>query len=233
MSRASSLYRLQAIDLELDQVASRHAEIELLLSDSAEIAACRAELAEAEAQHAEARSLFASDDHAVTIQRVKIEQTDEKLYGGTISNPKELQDLQLESEALRRHMETLEERLLESLVALEDAESLRQQAADALESAQIGARRLHAALEQEQAELDANREKLETERELAVINVAGDDYQLYSELRSSMGSLVVAKVSVESCGVCGVTLSSAHKQEARSQSALSRCTQCNRLLYAL
>ena len=45
-------------------------------------------------------------------QKIKIEHTEASLYGGSVHNPKELQDLQRDVASLKKHLTTLEERQL-------------------------------------------------------------------------------------------------------------------------
>ena len=73
-----------------------------------------------------ARVVIREAEYAAQAQREKIEQTENSLYGGAVSNPKELQDLQMEAESLKRHLQTLEDRLLEVLLEQEELQEQRQ-----------------------------------------------------------------------------------------------------------
>ena len=96
MSRVSSLYRLQELDTEIDNNHARIEEINTILADNSELAALREALEGAEVALKEARTENSTANHAVLSQRDKIEGNDKKLYGGAVTNPKELEDLQLE-----------------------------------------------------------------------------------------------------------------------------------------
>ena len=98
MSRAHSLYRLQEIDLALDNNHARLAEIQSILSDSEELQQAIENLAQAETTLKEIQAVLKSAEHAVESQRSKIEETEATLYSGLIKNPKELQDLHPHSE---------------------------------------------------------------------------------------------------------------------------------------
>ncbi|NIM06903.1 MAG: hypothetical protein GTN65_15080, partial [Armatimonadetes bacterium] len=110
------LYRLQEVDLELDRIKGRLDEIKAILSESQELDQARIELEESLAHLKEAEAESRSAERFVASQRSKIEETDSKLYGGSITSPKELEDLQLEAMSLRRHLGTLEDRLLEAMM---------------------------------------------------------------------------------------------------------------------
>jgi len=232
MSRASSLYRLQEIDTALDRAQERVAIIDQILQGSELIQARRADLAKAEAEWRAAQSASRSAEDAASLQRAKIEQTDKDLYSGAIKNPKELQDLQQESESLKRHLSTLEDRLLDAMVAAEEAEIGRDEAQELLTTAEETVAEEHDQLHQERTGLLADLSRLQAEWEASLASVDQSDVALYMELRQGMGSVVVARVQEGSCGVCGLILPASASQAIRSADELVRCPQCHRFLYA-
>src|SRR4030067_385559 len=124
MSQPFKLFRLQQIDNQLDQGRIRLREIEATLSNNFALNQARMLAAEAEADYASAYKVMQRAEETVRTQNIKIEQTETTLYGGTVRNPKELQDLQNESAALRRYLNTLEERQLEALIAADELEAV-------------------------------------------------------------------------------------------------------------
>ena len=231
MSRASSLHRLQVIDLELDRTRSRLAEIDAALGESAQLMRARASLEEAAAALREAQSVSRDAEYAASAHRTKIAEAEKVLYGGSIRNPKELQDLQNEMQALTRYLSTLEDRLLEAMVEVEEREHVHAAAMEELARAEEGHAALRAALAQEQGQLNSKIERLEAEREVALASIAQKDLALYDELRESMGETAVALLQDGSCNACGLTLSASARQAVLSGSALERCKQCGRVLY--
>ena len=118
MNQSAHLYLLQKLDSHLDQIQARVSEIDRLLSEDERVLAAR-QVADAAHRNLENARLEARNaDHLVSDQKVKIEQSEASLYGGRIRNPKELQDLQKEIESLKRHLATLEDRQLETMIAL-------------------------------------------------------------------------------------------------------------------
>ncbi len=231
MSRVSGLYRLQEIDLELDKLNVRLDEIESILQDSSEIRRLQGELAQSEAELRSRRNEAQSAEHSVESQRAKIASNEAKLYGGQIQNPKELQDLQAEQESLKRHLETLEDRLLEEMLAQDEA----QQTFDRLETEleQAGAARSvrHEQLIAEQAQVQQKQQDLLGAREAAVKTVEPDDLDSYQSLRERLNGIAIATLRDDSCSECGLTLSAATQQSVRSGNELVSCSQCRRLLY--
>jgi predicted nucleic acid-binding Zn-ribbon protein len=87
----------------------------------------------------------------VTAQKIKIEHADSSLYGGTVKNPKELQDLQKDIVSLKKHLTTLEERELELMLTAEKTETELQSAQDDLAVFQAKLGNEHKKLLEEQA----------------------------------------------------------------------------------
>lgn len=232
MARATNLYRLQEVDLALHQTESRLEEIEAILRDSEALRSSERNVEEAQSELVSARSSVGSAEQAVAAQRDKMEKTEQALYGGSVQNPKELQELQMEAASLKRHMANLEDRLLEGMLALEEAEDAYDLAKRDFElvEAQVGAQNKQLADEREA--LLGKLERLSVEREAALANVSPEDLELYQRLRKSLGPRVVAEVDEGVCAACGMTLPASQRQTIRTGSDLVRCSQCGRVLYA-
>jgi len=232
MSRVSSLYRLQEIDLELQRCQTRIEEIDSLLDQDEELRQAQAILETRDAELTESRRLNSSADHAVASQREKIAQTDKALYGGSVTNPKELEDLQKESESLHRYLETLEDRFLEAMLALEQSEHAHLEATEALDILQQRKSRQHKTLTQEKEELIGSLARLDEERQAAISDVTAEDRKLYDGVRERLGENVLALLKDGVCSACGVELARSKQQEVAGGNELIRCSQCTRILFA-
>ncbi len=232
MSRASSLHRLQTLDLQIDRRQARLKVIGEILGDSAAVSAARQTLSDAEANLRAARSASQRAEEEVASNRAKLEEAEKRLYGGSVHNPKELQDLQAEVESLTRFRATLEDRLLEAMVAAEAAEADQRSAEAALSQAAGQTADRDTALAAERDQLSAEVERLTAEREAALANVTQGDLALYTQVRDNRGGLAVALVQDDTCGACGLTVAHSLRQEIRQGDNLVRCIQCGRILYA-
>ena len=232
MSRVSSLYRLQEIDLELQRIQSRIEEIDSVLAQDDELPKARAVLETRAAELSEVRSANSGADHAVASQRDKIAQTDKALYSGSVTNPKELQDLQMESESLHRYLETLEDRYLEAMVALEEVEQAHLEATEALDVLQQREARQHSELTQEKEALIGNLARLDEERQAASSDVSVEDSKLYDSLKKQLGGKALAMLKDGVCSACGVELARSKRQDVAGGNELTRCAQCSRILFA-
>lgn len=232
MSAALGLYRLQQVDSQIDQIQARLRTIQQTLENDAELRGANERSASAEARHNDAERALKLTEAEVEKQRIKIEQTEASLYGGKVQNPKELQDLQKDVASLKRHLETLEERQLEAMITAETMEKELQAAQAHLERVHSHVKEQNKDLAQEGETLRKNLERLHSERQAVVTDIAGQTLGIYDQLRIQKRGLAITTIADNSCEACGTTLTASQQQTARSTSQLFRCPTCGRILYA-
>ena len=232
MSAALGLYRLQQVDSQIDQIQARLRAIQQFLENDTELRAANDGFAAAETKHTDAERALKLSEAEVEKQRLKIEQTEASLYGGKVHNPKELQDLQKDVVSLKRHLETLEERQLEAMIAAETAETGLHTARTDLEKVQSNLKDQNKDLANESAILHKNLERLIMERQAVVTNIASQTLNVYDQLRKQKRGLAITTIEDNSCEACGTTLTASQQQSARSTSQLFHCPTCGRILYA-
>jgi hypothetical protein len=233
MTEPFKLYRLQQFDSQLDRAQFRLKEIEAALNEDETLREAQQHLQEISDALQTARVGLGKAEQEVQDQRIKIEQTEATLYSGKVRNPKELQDLQKEAAALKRYKEVLEDRQLETMIAVEEAEAAFQDATTSLEDVRNEFDRQHSILADEQANLFKDVARLGTEHQAAAGSISPDDLNLYNQLRQQRRGIAVAKVSAGACSACGTTLNAALLSAARTATQITRCSSCSRILYGL
>jgi len=232
MSAALGLYRLQQVDSQIDQIQARLKAIREILENDVELQKATREFTTADKNYFEAQSALRQSEAAVEKQRIKIEQTEASLYGGHVHNPKELQDLQKDVISLKRYLETLEERELEAMLAAENSEKESQLAKAHLENVRSNLSDQNRDLTQESESLHKNLERLSTERQAVIKDLAQQKMSVYDQLRQQRRGIAVTIISDAACAACGTTLTPSQQQNARSTSQLFHCPSCGRILYA-
>lgn len=231
MEIAPTLYRLQQAEMERADCAQRLAHVIAILGDSSRVEAAAADAKAAQAALAKVQA--AARELELEIQSVKSKKasTDERMFSGRVTNPKEVASLQAESEALQRRIAKLEDDLLETLIALEEAQN-RHAAADARLSqvtAERGAQvtdltRRRVELEERIAHLDATIAEI---RE----SLSPDHLSLYEYLAKRKGNRPVALLTrANVCSACGVSVPIAIAQQARDRAQVAFCPSCERIL---
>jgi hypothetical protein len=231
MSQISNLYRLQQIDSQLDVSNSKLLNIEKLLQDNLAVQSAQLAITRAE-EHLKSLSKILHDDEIKSYDtRVKIEYVETSLYNGKIQNPKELQELQTELTLLTRMLANLEDKQLETMMEVEEAEEKLMWANEGLQEAQKSQIERNADLAGEKTKLVNQIERLESERKATIPTISNTDLSLYEQLRKIRNGVAVAMINSRACNACGTTLTAALIQTAQTTSQLVRCPTCNRILY--
>jgi predicted nucleic acid-binding Zn-ribbon protein len=231
VTRISNLFRLQNLDSQIDSHRSRLAEVERNLAEHPELDQALATESAAHDELESARQTLRKADEETKRQQQRIAETDKTLYGGSVRNPKELQDLQEEAASLRRFLSVLEERQLQAMIQCEEREN-----------AFLAAQSKRGELEQKRAEeekqllegkasIQSALATLGVQREAALTAVSAEDLEKYNALRSSKHGVAVARLEGGSCTGCGVAPSATRIDSARSGQEIIQCGNCGRILY--
>lgn len=229
--RAQLLYALQRIDTQLARKKRRYREIEAHLGEDEVIRETREALEAAQAELRQWRARLR--DHELEVEGVsaKIRETEDRLYGGKVTDPKELTDLQHESEYLARRKEALEEKEIEEMVTVEQ---LTAKAATAQERWTV----IEATWRTENTELSKESETLRSElstllgkRKALVKHVAKDDLAEYDAIRRLRKGTAVVAVRDGACRVCHVEVPQRDLERAQGTDQIYYCSGCERILY--
>ncbi|MBT3338147.1 MAG: hypothetical protein HN855_14450 [Anaerolineae bacterium] len=230
MSATFQLYRLQQVDSQIDKAQKRLDEIQRIIENNTELKRAKAYLANCESSHQSTEKTLRQAEAEVKKQHVKIEQTEAMLYGGTIKNPKEIQDLQNKSESLKRYLSSLQDVQLEAMLAHEEESETLQSAQSALDALKAKLIQQNSQLAGEQGVLDQEKERLLKERSIAQPAVPEELLTKYDQLRKQKNGVAISSILDGSCSACGAMLTQSHQQKARS--TLVYCPSCKRMIYA-
>lgn len=230
MSQPLRLYELQKIDSQLDRARARLAEIEFALNNNETLAIARQQQEAALASQHTAQTALKNAEAEVAAQQQKIANNQRALYGGSVTNPKELEDLQLEAEALQRQLTRLEETQLEAMLTFEERDQILTEAEQNIEATRARVAGENQDMHAEEKTLLAEAEKLEQARTTVLEDISADMLTLYQELRRTRKGLAVIAIQDAECPACGATLSSAQAQATRSPNQLATCAECGRIM---
>lgn len=231
MNETFNLYRLQQLDTQRLQRLKRIKRIDQIIASDKAVQKIQKRIDLALRQHTEKEAILADLNTKVSEKTLKYKQTQAKLFGGKISVTKELQDLQAESEALTRTIQTLEDKQLDAIheseitqAALDDAhlamkQLLNEQATD--NSLLLGERER---LLQQLPKINSQREALKNQIEDGL-------FEEYSALFKAKGGIAVAEVIEGSCRACSFELSPTDLQQAANPGVILKCKGCGRILY--
>lgn len=229
MSQPRVLYDLQQIDTEIRTKKQRLGEVLRLQKEPAVLLEAR--------QHAhsidnELRELRARRENLVLeIKGLadKAKRSEERLYSGTVKNPKELTDLQQEVEALGRRRASLEDDALlmmmeidERKVAQSEADAEVTRLASEFETASVD-------FKKEQNTLALQLNQLLERRKRQLSRVHPPLLKIYDDLTRQKNGIAVAGLRGNKCQGCQLTLS-ASTIRAADEGKLVYCDSCGRIL---
>ena len=232
MSRVELLYRLQEVDTELDAKHRRLQQVEASLGETEELSQARIKLEQAKVAHRRWQTTLQDLELRMAALDNKIRNSEQRLYSGTVRNPKELESLQEELNYLRRRKSSEEDSLLEAMIGVEEHESAWKDAQAHWEIVEAAWTADQTDLGQERDELLARLAELTGLRAAREQAVGGTDLGTYEELRRRKGGTAVARLQGNICLSCYVEVPSSRLQPVRQGETLTFCSSCGRILYA-
>ncbi len=228
---AATLFQLQQVDLELDRLVTEHQAITTSLQGDPELRKLRSdyEIAQEEWQS----SLQTQKDAEWTLEDLnnRLQQQEQRLYNGSVTNPKELQSLQQEVQRLRAQQNRQEEHLLEVIDTTESLQEIAQQKLASLQQAQDAWQEEFTALTTRGNQIEEQQRELRRKREQIVTSLDVELVKRYEVMRRTKQGRAVSKVDQNSCQWCRVILTPSELQHVRISSELQMCTNCGRILY--
>lgn len=226
---------VQGHDTHLDQIRHQMAA----LPARAERDAVVAQLAATEADHG-AQSAVGDDlgrdqkrlDDEIESLSAKRAGYDQRLYGGTVTNPRELQDLQEEIAALGRRITILEDRELEVMEQIEPVDARLSTLSAAVDTQRTALRGAEERLTAAEAELAVALDDATSQRSAAAAAIPADVLAGYDKLRGGLGGIAVAPLVGNQCGGCHLTLSAMEASRLRKlpSDEVAHCEECGRIL---
>ena len=225
------LAQLQDVDVQLDALRAEATDIEAALADHGEIEAARRKLAAQTKTQEQTSAVLRDAELALATLTAEVEQKSQRLYSGSVVNPRELEALQADIAQLMQQRSAREERALEAMVAAEEAEEARAaqqerlaslQTAFAAKEKECGARLQELAVEV--PALEHERAALLDRNDRALITT-------YESLRARLGGRVLVLASQGRCTFCHIALPDTQLRRAQQNQELVYCDNCGRLLF--
>ncbi|MBS1252784.1 MAG: hypothetical protein MAG451_01826 [Anaerolineales bacterium] len=231
VTTAETLYQLQQADDDVRAKEKRLAKVEGQLGESEELHAARASLEEAEAELYELEKKQRQQELELKTVASKIESEESRLYGGRVTNPKELAGLQKEVRYLKERRVDIEDSLLETMMSREETASRVKERKATLEKIESGWESAQSTLATERDQLESDLAELQRRRTHLIDEIPPDVLSTYDYLRRLKGS-AVAQFENGMCMGCRVGLSTVDRHRAKSGD-LTTCSNCGRLLVVM
>jgi predicted nucleic acid-binding Zn-ribbon protein len=225
------LYTLQTIDIQLARKMRRYREVEASLGESEAFRKARASLKAAEQEHSRWRATLLDRELETQSVADKLRTDSERLYSGRITSPRELEDLQKETEYLKRRQADLEDRQLEAMIELDEATTRLAVANEEFVVVEAAWKAENSELSQEYDALKQELAALADKRKRLGPHIAEEDLNEYNALRRLRNGVAVSLVKEGVCQVCRVSVPGRDLERAARTDELQHCFGCDRILY--
>lgn len=229
MSLPGQLYKLQQIDIELQKNQQIVAEVIRQLNEDRALVTAESELTTQKQQLVEAKKKQKNAEWELEDLQERFNHLNNKLYDGTVKNPKELLNIEHEAESLKGRLSTKEDALLELMSQVEEMEAKVKAGTKEFQQLKQEWQQKQENLNRRKVEVDTVLTNLnENRRELAQ-QISPEALNLYEQIKLTKGQ-AVAKVEQGRCQGCRITLPISRWQKARAGD-LVQCNNCQRILY--
>lgn len=231
MSKGRQLFELQEVDLEIDVKRETLSQVMGHLGESEVLDQARLSLSCDEERLAELERSQRELEREVEDLRAKATASEEKLYGGTVKNPKELASLQEQVVNLQRKMRERDDKTLDIMTQVDTMQQKVSLKRGEVAKIEEDWQAEQASLSQQQAELGAALSTLEQKGKDLAARLDAESLELYQALRRKRQGRAVAKVEQGMCQGCRIALPMSELQRARIGQELVQCSSCERILY--
>lgn len=233
MNKARGLLSLSEQDLgivraqkRLDEIPEKHAVLEL----RKKIREFEGVRAKAQAYVDEARRMVSRDEDEAASLDEKIETEQAKIISGGITNPKELQNLSRELDALRRRKDKLENTTIGVMEKLENGTAQLAKIDKAIAMAHEKEAALIKEFQAKGGALQHEIAVMKGKRDALAKGLSGDLMERYEHARETKHGIGVGVLRSGSCSACRMELPSERVQALESGPDVAVCPNCKRLL---
>lgn len=178
----------------------------------------------------QAQAVASREDREVAQLRERLAAEQQRMYGGEITNAKELQSMRAEIDSVQRRIDEHEDA---ELAAMERAEEIDAEIADLDRQIAATSQRIEElVVERDEAarQIMAQIAELEVQAERQREPLPADLLETYDEARQRSGGSAVGRLDGDRCTVCGISLSYADLNALYEGPPLSACPSCQNLM---
>ena len=233
MSDVLALYRVQQLELDIIDRTKRIKAINQQLEDDETVREAEAQVETA--QEAFQESVKRARDMELEIAGVidKRQTSEALLYSGEVTNPKEMQDLQMEVESLTRRKDVLDDELKRISSERDECQSNLEECETELETRRAARLTENQELLDEKEALKVNVNEQLAKRKAVVKDIPPEIFKTYNSMRANKSNRPVSVLQDDACTVCGIEQNSMVITAIDRSDDVINCQSCGRILIKL
>ena len=232
MTTARALLDLQATDQKLATSRASHEKFAAQLETQGGLSELREENDRARARALETQVEHRRLESEAATHRERLKELEERLYGGAITNVRELTAVESEHSTARRAVVQVEETLAPALAAVNIARDRHEELTQRLAEREKAWTAAESHLRGRRDELEKEIDEYTRVRDEAAASIPDGDLSLYDSLLVRKGGVAVVRVSRGVCEGCRVRLPLRELSRLRVRDGLVSCSSCGRILLA-
>ncbi|MDA1129276.1 MAG: C4-type zinc ribbon domain-containing protein [Chloroflexi bacterium] len=233
MTSAKQMFALQELDIILDRIQGDQAKAEYELNNGHAVGTLESELQRDTEWIQESELQQKASKLEAASQKERSVSLNSQLYGGEITNPRDLESLEREAANVLKLVEQHETDLSEINEKIEEAQTRKVKLEAKLGDARTTWEARQAELEAAIKELGAKRAGFEGQRSKLTEGLDPTSLKHYEILRKSKGGVAVCKVERGLCQGCRMSLPTHQQQRVRNGQQTVLCSSCGRMLIGL
>ncbi len=228
----TDLVELQLIE---NAISARSSEIENIKNNKEQVSA-KEELKGAEGKFDEASGAY-SDleskrkklEDTVELQNEKIKNDEKKLFSGTITSAKELENYQEEVKILKQKNSEIEDKILELMIELEEMSDKVKQAMAEKDKVEANLNRINNEMNEKIEVLKHIVEGLRKRKDDVISRIPRDHLKRYNEVKTKKGGIAVSVLKNNFCSVCNMEIPMIAAEKIEDIDEIYSCPLCGRM----
>jgi uncharacterized protein len=225
------------VELQLTEnaISARMTEIENT-KNSSELTSARKELEMLDENFNKLNSDYTSIEanrkkmeDSVELQNEKIKTNEKKLFSGTITSAKELENYQDEVRILKQKNSEMEDKILEMMIEMDEKVALLNKSKAERDKAESDVNRINNEINEKVEVLKNILEGLKKRKENVTSRIPQDYLNKYEELKKKKGGIAVSVIKDNFCNVCNMELPVSALEEIEDIDKVYRCPLCGRM----
>ncbi len=230
------LWELQELDLSIKELQSKIEEAPGLSG----VQEAKEYLENLENEYTEKSNSLQSDRKQLKQMELEVQsivehsnELKDSMYGGKVTNVKELEQMQRKVDLLADDKAKLEEKMISLMESIESLEEELRGLEEKISKAKEDLEQRERKLEEELAKHNRELEELQARRDDLAKKIEKKYLEKYQFLAEKKQGKALARVADDICGGCRVFISSAQRGHLYNPSAMVYCENCGRLLVKL
>ncbi len=232
MTDARTLLHLQNLDVEIETTEAAIADADAHLGESPELIAAREARDSAHKALDDLRGKQRELEYEVESLTTRIGAEEKQMYDGRGRGSRELEGLRKSVAVLKTHRSETEDRILDTMGAIEQAQVEVSAQDTAFGKAEADWRASQGDLATKREALAAQLVKCRSQREQLAATIDRATRARYDDLRQQKRGRAVALIERNTCQGCRISLPLSVVQHVRANRDLVPCPSCERILVA-